>query len=85
MEKKFAVTYSFTLKEELDDFESYAKMWNKAVQTVPKPVEKRGSKTKLLHEKTREYLKEHADVKYKDALKIVGGELKKLNSNNIEK
>jgi hypothetical protein len=84
MEKRFAVTYSFMLKDELDDFESYVKMWNNPNPT-PKPVEKRGSKTKLLHEKTREYLLEHADVKYKIALKIVGAELKKLNSNSIVK
>jgi hypothetical protein len=59
-------------------------MWNQPLPT-PKPVEKRGSKTKFLHQKTREYHKEHPDIKYKQALKIVGAELKNKNVNNIVK
>jgi hypothetical protein len=68
--EQFSVTFTFTTLEELVNFK------NKMNAQIDKKVDNRGSKTKYLHQKVRDYVQLHKDIKYIDALKIVGEQIK---------
>ena len=73
----FSVNYSFNTVEELNAFVNNK---NKCtVDAVNKKLdEKRGASTSNLHKLTKAYHEANADISYKEALKIVGKELKKV-------
>ena len=73
----FSVNYSFNSVEELNAFVNNK---NKCtVDTVNKKLdEKRGASTSNLHKLTKAYHESNPYMSYKEALKIVGKELKKI-------
>ena len=77
MQSEIMKIIKFTSIEELLKFETDYKAFLES--KTPKKIEKRGSKTKDLHKKVKEYLTEHNDLSYKEALKLVGKNMKQLN------
>ena len=78
MQSEIMKIIKFTSVEELVKFETDFK--NYLESKTPKKIEKRGSKTKDLHKKVKEYLTEHKDLSYKEALKLVGKNMKQLSN-----
>jgi hypothetical protein len=76
MKQEIIIMLKFDSLEEFHEFEN--KIMNANVEPVKK-VENRGSKTKLLHAKTKEYHELHEDLTYKECLKIVGNNIKNKN------
>ena len=77
MQSEIMKIIKFTSVGELVKFEQEYKEFLES--KTPKKIEKRGSKTKDLHKKVKEYLTEHNDLSYKEALKLVGKNMKQLN------
>ena len=68
--------FKFPSANELNEFEKLFEKYNKQQVVVEpdvkqeiKPVENRGSKTKELHKKIKEYIVKNPNIKYRDALK----------------
>ena len=66
--------FKFPSANELNEFEKLFEKYNKqqVVVDIPvpsKPVENRGSKTKELHKRIKEYIVKNPNIKYRDALK----------------
>lgn len=74
MNSKILKVIEFNCLEELQNFENDFKQFQQNKNS--KKEEHRGSKTKFLHQKVKEYLKENNDVSYKMALKMVGKQMK---------
>ena len=77
MQSEIMKIIKFASSEELVKFEQEYKAFLES--KAPKKIEKRGSKTKDLHKKVKEYLAEHKDLSYKEALKLVGKNMKELS------
>ena len=82
--KKYSLTFNFNNLDEMNKFINILE--HKEDEEIVQPnieqpkdeqKEKRGSKTHILHQKTREYKLEHPDINYRTCLKIVGQEIKK--------
>lgn len=81
--KKYLLQYllqiCFNTMEELEECENKLKQFNnnpgqKIIIGGDQPInkiDKRGSKTKEMHQKVKKYLESHPDEKYKDVLKKV--------------
>ena len=78
---KINITLTFNDIEELEEFtKDYRGILHKRAKKLFKCYDdKRGSSTKDLHKKAKEYQITHSDTPYKDCLRIVGKQIK----NNI--
>ena len=76
---KINITLQFNDIEELEEFtKDYRGILHKRAKKLFKcDDDKRGSSTKDLHKKAKEYQLVNTDTPYKDCLRIVGKELKK--------
>ena len=74
-EKKFIIEIRFNNFDELETFErqfrTYRESFNTRGDIKPVKIENRGNKTKLMHQKIKDYLKDNPNEKYKDVLKKV--------------
>ncbi len=79
----FSVNYSFNTVDELNAFVNNK---NKCtVDAVNKKLEeKRGASTSNLHKLTKAYHEANSDMSYKEALKHVGKELKKIKKEPVK-
>ena len=66
MNNEYWRIFKFNSIDELNNFEESLKTLTKPIE---KKLENRGSKTKELHVKIKEYLKTHPEMSYRDALK----------------
>ena len=77
--KKYIVEIRFSSLEELEKFEQEYKKFrehsNSKGAGKSLKVDLRGSKTKQLHQRVKEYLKNHP-ISYKEAMKVVGKMIK---------
>ena len=70
--EKYIIQICFKSLQELESFEIKLKQFNEGNNIKPiAKIEQRGSKTKLMHQKVKNYLKDHPNEKYKDVLKKV--------------
>ena len=76
---KINITLKFNDIEELEEFtKDYRAILHKRAKKLFKcDDDKRGSSTKDLHKKAKEYQITHTETPYKDCLRIIGKELKK--------
>ena len=72
-------------KDEVEEFtKDYRSIINKRARKLFKSDdEKRGSGTKELHQKAKEYQKENPLTPYKECLKIIGNQIKIKNKDII--
>ena len=78
----FSVNYSFNTVDELNAFVNNK---NKCtVDAVNKKLEKRGASMSNLHKLTKAYHESNPDISYKEALKIVGRELKQVKKEVVK-
>lgn len=77
-EKKFIIELKFNTFDDLESFEKAFRSYkeglngsgiNKPVEMIEPKIENRGKKTKEMHQKIKEYLKDHPNEKYKEVLK----------------
>jgi len=75
---KINITLSFNDIEELEEFtKDYRGILHKRAKKLFKcDDDKRGSSTKDLHKKAKEYQLTNPDTAYKDCLRIIGAEIK---------
>ena len=82
---KINITLTFNDIEELEEFtKDYRCILHKRAKKLFKcDDDKRGSSTKDLHKKAKEYQVGNPDTPYKDCLRIVGKQIKKTNTETI--
>jgi hypothetical protein len=82
---KINITLTFNDIEELEEFtKDYRCIIRKrALKLFKSDDERRGSSTKALHQKAKEYKEQNPETDYKTCLKIVGSEIKLKNKDII--
>ena len=82
---KINITLSFTDIEELEEFTKDYRtiLHRRAKKFFKSDDEKRGSGTKELHQKAKEYQISNPETPYKNCLKVVGNQIKNKNVKDI--
>ena len=83
--QKIQLVLSFDSIEELRTYvEDYEQIeLSKIKKLFKKSNDKRGSSTKLLHEKAKQYQSEHPDISYKESLKKIGESIREQKNKPV--
>jgi hypothetical protein len=75
--------------DSIDDLKAYVEDYeqielSKIKRLFKKSNDKRGSSTKLLHEKAKQYQQEHPHLSYKESLKQIGEQIRESKNKPLE-